>query len=75
MIDGIPANTDFWNINSDDIDNINVLKGTAAAAFYGSLGINGAIMITTKKGKSGKNGVEVSFNTSNQFQAGLSEIT
>ena len=49
VIDGVPAQTDFWNINADDVDNINVLKGTAAAALYGSLGINGAIMITTKK--------------------------
>jgi TonB-linked SusC/RagA family outer membrane protein len=70
VIDGVPASTDFWNINADDIDNVNVLKGTAATALYGSLGINGAIMITTKKGKAGKNGVEVSFNSSNQFQAG-----
>ena len=54
VIDGIPTNTDFWNINPDDIDNITVLKGTAATALYGSLGINGAIMITTKKGKSGQ---------------------
>lgn len=71
VIDGVPASTDFWNINADDVDNINVLKGTAATALYGSLGINGAIMITTKKGKAGKNGVEVSFNSSNQFQAGF----
>lgn len=71
VIDGVPASTDFWNINADDIDNVNVLKGTAATALYGSLGINGAIMITTKKGKAGRNGVEVSFNSSNQFQAGF----
>jgi len=70
VIDGIPTNTDFWNINPDDIDNITVLKGTAATVLYGSLGINGAIMITTKKGKAGANGVEVTFNSTNQFQAG-----
>lgn len=73
VIDGVPTekgNFDFWNINANDIESINVLKGTAAAALYGSLGINGAIMITTKKGKSGGKGVEVVFNSTTQFQAG-----
>lgn len=74
VIDGVPAQTDFWNINPDDVDNINVLKGTAATALYGSLGINGAIMITTKRGKAGANGVEVTFNSSNQFQAGFLKL-
>ncbi|HEU4632718.1 MAG TPA: carboxypeptidase-like regulatory domain-containing protein, partial [Flavisolibacter sp.] len=74
VIDGVPTKTDFWNLNSDDIENVNVLKGTAASALYGSLGINGAIMITTKKGKGGANGVEVSFNSSTQFQAGFLRI-
>ena len=74
VIDGIPTSTDFWNINPDDIDNITVLKGTAATTLYGSLGINGAIMITTKKGKAGANGVEVTFNSTNQFQAGFLRI-
>jgi TonB-linked SusC/RagA family outer membrane protein len=75
VIDGIPTETDFWNISADDIESVNVLKGTAAAALYGSLGINGAIMITTKKGKSdGKNGIEVSLNSSTQFQAGFIRI-
>ena len=73
VIDGVPTekgNFDFWNLNANDIESINVLKGTAAAALYGSLGINGAIMITTKKGKSGGKGVEVTYNTTTQFQAG-----
>lgn len=74
VIDGIPVSTDFWNISPDDIDNITVLKGTAATTLYGSLGINGAIMITTKKGKAGANGVEVTFNSTNQFQAGFLRI-
>jgi TonB-dependent SusC/RagA subfamily outer membrane receptor len=74
VIDGVPSETDFWNISSSDIESVNVLKGTAAAALYGSQGINGAIMITTKKGKAGDNGVEISFNSSNQFQAGYIAI-
>jgi len=77
VIDGVPTekgNFDFWNLNANDIENINVLKGTAAAALYGSLGINGAIMITTKKGKAGGNGVEVTYNSTTQFQAGYTMI-
>lgn len=52
------------NINPDDIDNISVLKGAAAAALYGSRAANGVIMITTKKGKSGKLSVDVNSGVS-----------
>ncbi len=41
------------NINPDDIENMQVLKGASAAALYGSQAANGAIIITTRKGKSG----------------------
>ena len=41
------------DINPDDIENINVLKGAAASALYGSRAANGVIMITTKKAKRG----------------------
>ncbi len=40
-------------INPDDVENISVLKGNAAAALYGSRASNGVILITTKKGKPG----------------------
>ena len=43
------------DINPDDIQSINVLKGAAATALYGSRAANGVIMITTKKAKSGFN--------------------
>jgi TonB-linked SusC/RagA family outer membrane protein len=43
------------DINPDDIASINVLKGAAATALYGSRAANGVIMITTKKGKIGMN--------------------
>ena len=56
------------DINTDDIESVNILKGLAASALYGSRGINGAIIITTKKGtkKAGKGkmpiGVTISQN-------------
>ncbi len=50
------------NINPDDIESINVLKGANAAALYGSAAANGVVMISTKKGKEGKLSVSVSSN-------------
>ncbi len=50
------------NINPDDIENVTVLKGPAAAALYGSRGAKGVILITTKKGKSGKLNVDINSN-------------
>ena len=56
---------DFGNaaadINPDDIENINVLKGAAATALYGSRAANGVVMITTKKGTVNK-GMGVTIN-------------
>jgi TonB-linked SusC/RagA family outer membrane protein len=48
------------DINPNDIENISVLKGTAATSIYGSQARNGAIIITTKRGRSGKLKVEYS---------------
>jgi TonB-linked SusC/RagA family outer membrane protein len=51
------------NINPDDIESIQVLKGVAASALYGYRGGNGAILITTKSGAKSKGiGVEVNNN-------------
>ncbi len=49
------------SINPDDIESVNVLKGAAGAALYGTRANNGVIIITTKKGKSGR--VAVNFNS------------
>ncbi|MEQ8470589.1 MAG: SusC/RagA family TonB-linked outer membrane protein [Marinoscillum sp.] len=49
-------------INPDDIEDITVLKGGAAAALYGQRGRNGVILITTKSGKSGQ-GLGIDFNS------------
>lgn len=45
---------DISTINPDDIESVSVLKGSSAAALYGSLASNGVIMITTKSGKDQK---------------------
>ncbi len=74
VVDGIVTQSDTWNLNPDDIDNITVLKSDAAALLYGSPGINGAIQITTKKGKGGANGVVVSVNETIQGHAGFLNI-
>jgi TonB-linked SusC/RagA family outer membrane protein len=52
------------DINPDDIESVSVLKGPAAAALYGNLASNGAIIITTKKGKAGKTQVDFSTGVS-----------
>jgi TonB-linked SusC/RagA family outer membrane protein len=74
VINGIPSSTDMWDVSSDDIENVSVLKGTTASALYGSLGKDGAIMITTKKGTKDKRGFETSFNSSTMFEAGFVAI-
>ena len=48
------------SINPDDIESINFLKGASASALYGSAGGNGAILITTRKGKIGKSSISYS---------------
>lgn len=55
------------DLNPEDIQSISVLTGAAAAALYGSQAANGAIMITTKKGESGK--LKVSFSSNTEFLA------
>jgi TonB-linked SusC/RagA family outer membrane protein len=50
-------------INPENIESINVLKGPAAAALYGARAANGAIIITTKKGKSKSGALGVSINS------------
>jgi TonB-linked SusC/RagA family outer membrane protein len=73
VIDGIPdPNADPYKINADDIESVSVLKGTAAGALYGAVGINGAILYTTKKGKKGKLMVET--NSSTMFQTGYTKV-
>jgi TonB-linked SusC/RagA family outer membrane protein len=73
VIDGVPSvDNDLWKVNADDIENFSVLKGATASALYGSIGRNGAIMITTKRGAQNK--VVVDVNSSTMFQTGFIRI-
>ncbi|MBX3238836.1 MAG: SusC/RagA family TonB-linked outer membrane protein [Chitinophagaceae bacterium] len=64
VVDGIPV-PEIGRLNPNDIESITVLKGANAAALYGSEGVNGALMITTKTGKRGR-GV-ISFSNTTTF--------
>ena len=60
------SNSNDWgnelkNLNPDDFESVSVLKGAAATALYGSRGLNGAVVITTKSGK-GKKGLGINFS-------------
>jgi len=70
ILDGMPLagkGSSAADINPNDIENITVLKGAAAAALYGQDAANGVIMITTKKGKAGK--VTTTLNASVQYDS------
>ncbi|WP_223110856.1 SusC/RagA family TonB-linked outer membrane protein [Sphingobacterium hotanense] len=69
VIDGIVVETDFFDVPSENIANINVLKGTAASTLYGSRGKDGAILITTKSATS--ENLEVNFTSTNMVTAGF----
>lgn len=58
VIDGVIAD-DANGVNMDDVASVNVLKGPAATALYGSRGGNGAIIITTKGGMDGLERMEI----------------
>lgn len=74
VVDGVPIQSDTWNISADDIESYSVLKGPSASALYGSRGQYGAIVITTKKGSKDKRGISVDFNSSFLVENGFLAI-
>lgn len=71
VIDGLPlpresSSSILATLNPNDVDNISILKGGVAATLYGSDGVNGALVITTKKGQKGK--ARVSFSNSTNIE-------
>lgn len=74
VVDGIPIDSDSWNLSSDDIESFSVLKGPSASVLYGSRGKNGAIQITTKRGGSSTKKYSVEFNSSTMAETGFLTI-
>src|SRR5687767_9260137 len=54
VVDGIPFNGSFNDLNQDDVSSVEVLKDASATAIYGSRGSNGVILVSTKRGRTGK---------------------
>ena len=69
MGEGRVSSEGIADLNPEDIESISVLAGPSAAALYGSNAANGAILITTKKGKEGR--VDISFSSSADFSSPL----
>lgn len=65
VVDGMP-DVDINNINMNDIESVSVLKDAASSAIYGSRAANGVILITTKRGETGK--VKLNYTGSYSFQ-------
>ncbi len=61
IIDGVPTKAGMHELNSNDIESIQVLKDASSASIYGSRAANGVIIITTKQGKEGK--IRVTFDS------------
>lgn len=67
VIDGFPiSGSNPSVVNNSDIESMEILKDASATAIYGSRGANGVVLITTKKGKAGRN--QVDFETSYGLQ-------
>lgn len=56
------------DLDPEDIDRIEILKGASAAAIYGSRAAAGVVIVTTKRGKTGKPSIEISSSTGAQWQ-------
>ena len=73
MVDGVAYGTTL-DINPSDIESIEVLKDASSTAIYGSRGANGVILITTKRGATGKTNVSFNAYFGPQMAAGVADI-
>lgn len=62
VLDGVPYSGNITDLNPNDIESITVLKDAASCALYGNRASNGVILLTTKRGKTGKINVDFKAN-------------
>jgi TonB-linked SusC/RagA family outer membrane protein len=75
VIDGVPASAqEFQSINPNDFESIDVLKDATSTGLYGARGANGVIVITTKRGKSGKSKITVNSQIGNTSPPDFSRL-
>ncbi|PSL49625.1 TonB-linked SusC/RagA family outer membrane protein [Chitinophaga niastensis] len=60
VVDGVPYSGNLSSLNVADIESVSVLKDASSSSLYGSRAANGVIIVTTKKGKKGRNQLQVS---------------
>ncbi|MCX2584145.1 SusC/RagA family TonB-linked outer membrane protein [Pedobacter sp. MR22-3] len=71
VIDGVPSTSGINQISPTDIESISILKDASSASIYGARASNGVVVVTTKKGKSGKSIVNLSQYTGVQVHGDL----
>ncbi len=75
VVDGVPVPSSVLSaLNPNDVESVNVLKGANAAALYGSEGVNGVLIVTTKRGAAGSTKINFSSTTSFESVAYLPEM-
>lgn len=74
VIDGIPTDIPLNTLSPDDISTVEILKDASAAAIYGARGANGVVIITTRKGSSNRNNLELKMFTGQQKATSMVEM-
>lgn len=74
VIDGVPTDLGLTSLNMADIERIDVLKDASATAIYGARGANGVVMVTTKRGETGKGQLSVTANWAMQNVTSIPEM-
>ena len=72
LVDGIERSIDYMTL--DEVESVTVLKDAAAVALYGYEGVNGALLVKTKRGKANQNKVTVSYDHKFTFDPQVTEF-